>query len=75
MAKNEALYAFVYVFVQCAVMMVSPGTLCFCGSGFTQTDVFLQRMALMVLRKFCGVLCLFNCVTRVRAFKSSGGQW
>ena len=36
MAKNEALYAFVYVFVQ------------------------------------CGVLCLFNRVTRVRAFKSSG---
>ena len=50
MAKNEALYAFVYVFVQCAVMMVSPGTLCFCGSGFTQTDMFLQRMALTVLR-------------------------
>ena len=40
MAKNEALYAFVCVFVQCAVMMVSPGTLCFCGSGFTQTDMF-----------------------------------
>ena len=36
MAKIEALYAFVYVFVQ------------------------------------CGVLCLLNCVTRVRAFKSSG---
>ena len=27
-----------------------PGTLCFCGSGFTQADMFLQRMALTVLR-------------------------
>ena len=35
---------------QCAVMMVSPGTLCFCGSGFTQTDMSLQRMALTALQ-------------------------
>ena len=27
-----------------------PGTLCFCGSGFTQTDMFLQRVALTALR-------------------------